>query len=48
MIDEELGAYHFLPWLRSGMANAISTVDPHDASPPSRVMLPVELTVNAI
>lgn len=47
MIDEALGAYTFLPWLRSGMANVIPTIDPHDANPPSRVLLPVELTVNA-
>ena len=47
MIDESLGTYTFLPWLRRGAATSISNVDPLSSSPPSRVTLPVELTVNA-
>lgn len=46
MIDEELGSYTFLPWLRCGVAAAIPTVDSLESDTPSRATLPVVLGVN--
>lgn len=46
MSDELLGAYTFLPWVRTGLARSIGAADEPGASLTARVSLPVRLVVN--
>jgi len=47
MTTTDPGSYTFLPWLRRGAATTIPTIEQLASSAPSRVSLPVTLTVNS-